>query len=147
MKAISATSIGASLQAFAAQAPAAPRPHPLPPRPAAASRDHQEAPGMHLTPRQLEVLALLCEGLPNKLICRQLNIATGTVKVHMGCILRELGAASRLQAVVAARRLGLVGDTVASAPEYSTGPVLAPQPMMPAVRPALGPGYRDAVAF
>ena len=54
----------------------------------------------HLTPRQLEVLALLCEGLPNKLICRALNIATGTVKVHISCILRELGATSRLQAVV-----------------------------------------------
>ena len=35
---------------------------------------------VHLTPRQLEVLDLLCEGLPNKLICRRLNIASGTVK-------------------------------------------------------------------
>ncbi len=66
------------------------------------------APRRHLTPRQLEVLALLCEGLPNKLISRQLNISGATVKVHIGCILRELGVASRLQAVVAARRLGLL---------------------------------------
>ena len=64
----------------------------------------------HFTPRQLEVLALLCEGLPNKLICRRLNIAPGTVKVHIGCILRELGVASRLQAVVAARSRGLAGE-------------------------------------
>jgi DNA-binding NarL/FixJ family response regulator len=63
------------------------------------------APLAQLTPRQLEVLALLCEGLPNKLICRRLNIATGTVKVHISCILRELGVRSRLQAVVVGRSL------------------------------------------
>jgi DNA-binding CsgD family transcriptional regulator len=67
---------------------------------------------VHLTPRQLEVLSLLCEGLPNKLICRQLNIATGTVKVHIGIILKELGVSSRLQAVVAAQRCGLAGKLV-----------------------------------
>jgi DNA-binding CsgD family transcriptional regulator len=64
---------------------------------------------VHLTQRQLDVLALLCEGLPNKLICRRLNIATGTVKVHISCILRELGVRSRLEAVVTARRHGLLG--------------------------------------
>jgi DNA-binding NarL/FixJ family response regulator len=62
---------------------------------------------VRLTPRQREVLSLLCEGLPNKSICRQLNIAAGTVKVHIGVILRELGVASRLQAVVAAQQCGL----------------------------------------
>lgn len=61
---------------------------------------------LYLTPRQLEVLALLCQGMPNKLISRQLNISAATVKVHIGCILRELGVSSRLQAVVAARRVG-----------------------------------------
>ena len=63
----------------------------------------------HLTARQVEVLALLCEGLPNKLICRRLNISAGTVKAHISSILRELGVASRLQAVVWARHHGLVG--------------------------------------
>ena len=71
------------------------------------SRDQREGDPASLTPRQLEVLALLCEGLPNKLICRRLNIASGTVKVHISCILRELGVTSRLQAVVAAQRYGL----------------------------------------
>lgn len=66
--------------------------------------ERRNKPPVHLTPRQLEVLSLLCEGLPNKLICRQLNIAAGTVKVHIGVILRELGVTSRLQAVVAASR-------------------------------------------
>jgi DNA-binding CsgD family transcriptional regulator len=69
-----------------------------------------DAPGLRLTPRQLEVLALLCEGLPNKLICRRLSISAGTVKAHISSILRELGVASRLQAVVAARRSGLIGE-------------------------------------
>ena len=62
------------------------------------------APPPHLTTRQREVLSLLCEGLPNKLICRRLNIAPATVKAHISSILRELGVSSRLQAVVAARR-------------------------------------------
>lgn len=72
------------------------------------------AAGVHLTPRQLEVLSLLCQGLPNKLICRQLNIASGTVKVHIGVILRELGVSSRLQAVVAAQRGGFLRSPVAT---------------------------------
>ncbi|HYC47491.1 MAG TPA: response regulator transcription factor [Burkholderiales bacterium] len=61
-----------------------------------------------LTPRQRDVLELLCAGLANKLISRQLHISPGTVKVHVGRILKELGATSRLQAVIAARELGLV---------------------------------------
>jgi DNA-binding CsgD family transcriptional regulator len=72
--------------------------------------DDREPDAIRLTPRQLEVLALLCEGLPNKLICRQMRISAGTVKAHISGILRELGVASRLQAVVTARRLGLVSD-------------------------------------
>ena len=59
-----------------------------------------------LTPRQLEVLSLLCEGLPNKLIGRRLNIASGTVKIHVMQILRALNVSSRLQAVVAVRSIG-----------------------------------------
>jgi DNA-binding NarL/FixJ family response regulator len=74
---------------------------------------------VHLTPRQLEVLSLLCEGLPNKLICRCLNISTGTVKVHISGILRELGVTSRLQAVVSARRCGLVDEFVVSRPNQA----------------------------
>ena len=68
----------------------------------------------HLTPRQREVLALLCEGLPNKLIGRRLNIACGTVKIHVMQILRALNVSSRLQAVITVRSLDLdfkSGDT------------------------------------
>lgn len=65
-----------------------------------------------LTPRQLEVLALLCEGLPNKLIARRLDMASGTVKVHVVRILRALSVANRLQAVIEAGRLGLLEQSV-----------------------------------
>ena len=87
----------------------------------AVRRGHREVIPPHLTPRQLEVLSLLCEGLPNKLICRRLNIAVGTVKVHIGVILRELGVTSRLQAVVAAHRCGLLDEITAAAPERMAG--------------------------
>ena len=63
---------------------------------------------LRLTPRQYEVLSLLCEGMPNKLICRTLNICAGTVKTHISSILRELGVESRVQAAITARRLGLL---------------------------------------
>ena len=62
-----------------------------------------------LTPRQLEVLKLLCEGLSNKLIGRRLGISSATVKLHVASILRALQVSSRLQAVIVARKLGL-GD-------------------------------------
>ena len=65
---------------------------------------------VHLTARQREVLALLCEGLSNKIICRRLSVSTGTVKVHVSNILRELGVGSRLQAVLEARRRRLLSE-------------------------------------
>ena len=63
--------------------------------------------GPSLTPRQLEVLALLVQGIPNKLICRSLAMAEGTLKTHVATIYRELGVSNRAQAGFAARRLGL----------------------------------------
>lgn len=67
------------------------------------------APLDRLTPRQLEVLGMLCEGLSNKLIARRLNISSGTVKVHIVHILRALKVSSRLQAVLIARNAGFEG--------------------------------------
>lgn len=60
-----------------------------------------------LTVRQSEVLKLILRGMPNKLICRQLDLAEGTVKVHVSAVLKSLGATNRTQAVVAASKLGL----------------------------------------
>jgi two-component system nitrate/nitrite response regulator NarL len=61
-----------------------------------------------LTPRELEVLRLLAEGLPNKAIALRLDISEHTVKFHLNAILGKLGAQSRTEAVVQAIRLGLV---------------------------------------
>ncbi len=61
-----------------------------------------------LTARELEVLRLLAEGLPNKTIAQRLRISEHTVKFHVNAILGKLGAASRTEAVVRATRLGLL---------------------------------------
>ncbi len=66
------------------------------------------APAESLTPREIEVLRLLAEGLPNKAIARRLAISEHTVKVHVNAILGKLGVESRTEAVVKATRLGLV---------------------------------------
>lgn len=66
------------------------------------------APTEPLTPRELEVLQLLAEGLPNKVIARQLDISDHTVKFHVNAILSKLSAQSRTEAVVRATRLGLI---------------------------------------
>ncbi len=61
-----------------------------------------------LTARELEVLRLLAEGLPNKLISSRLTISEHTVKFHINAILGKLGAQSRTEAVTLAIRVGLV---------------------------------------
>jgi len=60
-----------------------------------------------LTQRQAQVLALMVQGKPNKLICRELDLAEGTVKIHVTAILKALGVSSRTQAVIAVGKLGL----------------------------------------
>ncbi|MBK7543632.1 MAG: response regulator transcription factor [Candidatus Competibacteraceae bacterium] len=61
-----------------------------------------------LTPRQLEVLRLMAQGLSNKSICKHLHVAEGTVKLHVTAVMRALKAANRTQAVLEATRLGLL---------------------------------------
>jgi DNA-binding NarL/FixJ family response regulator len=61
-----------------------------------------------LTPREMEVLQLLAEGLPNKSIAHQLDISEHTVKFHVNAIMGKLGAQSRTEAAVRATRLGLI---------------------------------------
>ncbi len=62
-----------------------------------------------LTPRQREVLYLLGQGKSNKEIARVLELAEGTVKLHVTAILKALGVNNRTRAVVAAAQLGLTG--------------------------------------
>ena len=61
-----------------------------------------------LTDREREVLALLAEGLPNKLVADRLSITERTARYHVAQILAKLGAQSRTEAVVTGARLGLV---------------------------------------
>jgi len=61
-----------------------------------------------LSPREAEVLALLAEGAPNKVIARRLNISVHTAKFHVAAILVKLGAANRTDAIATAMRQGLV---------------------------------------
>ncbi len=58
-----------------------------------------------LTDRQVEVLQLLSQGKPNKLIGRALGISEGTVKIHLAAIFRALNVRNRTEAVVAAQTL------------------------------------------
>jgi two-component system, NarL family, nitrate/nitrite response regulator NarL len=55
-----------------------------------------------LTPRELEVLAALAEGMTNKAIARRLEISLHTVKFHVESLFRKLGARTRTEAVVKA---------------------------------------------
>ncbi len=62
----------------------------------------------HLTPRQCEVLDLLCQGLPNNTIGRRLGLTENTVRGHVQAVLGLLQVSSRTEASFAARRSGLV---------------------------------------
>ena len=61
-----------------------------------------------LTPREIEVLELLAEGLSNKGIAGRLGISDQTVKFHVASISGKLGARSRTEAVRLAVRRGLI---------------------------------------
>lgn len=73
----------------------------------APAREYSDGRHLGLTQRQRGVLRLMLLGLPNKGICRELDLAEGTVKVHVSAILRALGVATRAQVVVAATRSGI----------------------------------------
>jgi DNA-binding NarL/FixJ family response regulator len=61
-----------------------------------------------LSGRELEILRLVAEGLSNKEIAEKLVIAEGTVKNHLSSILAKLSARDRMQAVVFAKKIGLI---------------------------------------
>jgi DNA-binding NarL/FixJ family response regulator len=61
-----------------------------------------------LTAREVEVLALLAEGLPNKAIAARLAISDQTVKFHVAAIIAKLGVSNRTEAVRVALRRGLI---------------------------------------
>jgi DNA-binding NarL/FixJ family response regulator len=85
---------------------------PLDPRAARTILDARTAPDplAGLSEREREVLALLVEGLANKLIARRLQISEKTVKSHLTRIFRELGVTDRTQAALWAERHGAGGS-------------------------------------
>ena len=79
-------------------------------RPRSVTRPEQ----LGLTLRQADVLKLLVQGKPNKLICRDLRLSEGTVKVHVSAILKRLNVKSRAQAVATLARRGISVETLAA---------------------------------
>jgi DNA-binding CsgD family transcriptional regulator len=65
-------------------------------------------PDIALTPRELEVLALLAEGASNKAIARHLGISAHTAKYHVASLMEKLDAVSRTDAVAHAARIGVL---------------------------------------
>jgi DNA-binding NarL/FixJ family response regulator len=63
--------------------------------------------GPLLTPRELDVLSAVADGLTNKEIARALGISLHTVKFHLESLMRKLGASSRAAALAKAMRLNL----------------------------------------
>jgi DNA-binding NarL/FixJ family response regulator len=61
-----------------------------------------------LTAKQVEVLALLAEGLSNRAIGKRMAVSENTVRSHVSAVLFQLRVNSRAEATVAARRLGLI---------------------------------------
>jgi PAS domain S-box-containing protein len=72
----------------------------------ASTTRHKDVP--ELTPRQAEVLGLLAQGRSVKEICAELYLSKATVRNHVRALLQALGAHSQLEAVAAARKLGLL---------------------------------------
>jgi len=82
------------------------------PAPAAETEDlgTSAGAGLGLTPRELEVLALVAEGRSNRQVGDALFISAKTASVHVSNILAKLGVASRVEAAAVAHRLGLLGE-------------------------------------
>jgi two-component system nitrate/nitrite response regulator NarL len=76
--------------------------------PVSRARDDEEQVPEPLTAREIQVLELLAEGLPNKAIALRLGIGDQTVKFHVAALSGKLGAANRTDAVRRAVRRGLI---------------------------------------
>ena len=85
---------------------------PLDPKAARALLSARRAPSTadSLSEREREVLAMVGEGLPNKVIARRLGISEKTVKAHLTSVYRQIGVTDRTQAALWAERHGVTRD-------------------------------------
>jgi DNA-binding NarL/FixJ family response regulator len=63
-----------------------------------------------LTPRQLDVLSYICQGMSNKIIARALGMRETTVKAHVMQIMRRLNADNRTQVALRVSQMGFIGQ-------------------------------------
>jgi DNA-binding NarL/FixJ family response regulator len=61
----------------------------------------------HLSQQQTRILGLICEGMPNKLIAYEMQLAEATVKAHITALLRRLGVHNRTQAAMLVREVSI----------------------------------------
>ena len=101
-----ARQIGAAVAAAAAGLVVRPPGAFAPPPSPAFARD--EPSGPFLTPREVEILALVGEGASNKAVARRLGISAHTVKFHLEAVFRKLGVATRAEAVAKGLRQRLI---------------------------------------
>lgn len=71
-------------------------------------RDQQKVASLGLTPRELEILELIAQGLSNKEIAARVSVSENTVKTHSSRVFEKLGARRRTQAVQLGQQLRLI---------------------------------------
>lgn len=74
----------------------------------AIARDGTGKPSDALTPREVEIVRMVAQGLRNKAIAERLSISEGTVKVHLHNIYEKMGVDGRLELVLSAQQKGLI---------------------------------------
>ena len=70
--------------------------------------DERKREDLHITRRELEILALIAQGLSNREIAEKLFVSENTVKTHSSRVFDKLGAKRRTQAVQLGKELGLL---------------------------------------
>jgi NarL family two-component system response regulator LiaR len=78
------------------------------PAPSTFVRDESKVESLGITPRELEILGLIAEGLSNKEIADRVFVSENTVKTHSSRVFDKLGAARRTQAVQLGKELRLI---------------------------------------
>ncbi len=89
------------------------------------ARDSMSKLTVDCTPRQRQVLDLLCEGMPNKIIAHRLNISENTVKAHLRQLMKRLNVSNRTEAVLLASGLLPEGSRDSGSADSNGGSISA----------------------